>query len=79
MSSISSRVLTLNRPRSVSIQEYSERVIEDLLASLPHIEHLSADKRRGIIARYTAVLEGNLANTSGRSGGCTPASRMWSR
>jgi hypothetical protein len=55
------RVLTLNRPRTMSIQEYTERVIEDLLASLPHTEQLSADDRRGIIARYTAVLEGTLS------------------
>jgi len=27
---------------------------------LPNPEHLSADQRRGIIARYTAVLEGNF-------------------
>jgi len=60
MSSISSSVLTLNRPRTVSVQEYTERVIEDLLASLPHTERLSADDRRGILARYTAVLEGNF-------------------
>jgi len=36
------------------------RSIDDLLASFPHPEQLSADERRGIIARYTAVLEGNF-------------------
>ena len=30
------------------------------MASLPESEHLSADLRRGIIARYSAVLEGNF-------------------
>ena len=42
------------------IQEQVERVIEDLLASLPKTDQLSAEQRRGIIARYTAVLEGNF-------------------
>ena len=42
------------------IQQYVERAIEGLLASLPDIDQLSADQRRGIIARYTAVLEGNF-------------------
>lgn len=32
----------------------------DLLASLPAIEQLSAYSRRGIIARYSSVLEGNF-------------------
>jgi hypothetical protein len=44
----------------VSIQEHTDRVVDDLLASLPNAEQLSADERRGIIARYTAVLEGNF-------------------
>jgi len=44
----------------VSIQEHTDRVVVDLLASLPNAEQLSADERRGIIARYTAVLEGNF-------------------
>src|SRR5437667_2310647 len=43
-----------------SIQEHIDRVIDDLLASFPLVEQLSADERRGIIARYTAVLEGNF-------------------
>lgn len=34
--------------------------IEALVASLPNSHDLSADQRRGIIARYTAVLEGNF-------------------
>jgi len=50
----------MNRSQAVSIQKHTDRVIDGLLASLPHIEHLSADERRGIIARYTAVLEGNF-------------------
>jgi len=43
-----------------SIKAYLEDVTDTLLASLPAIGTLSADERRGIIARYTAVLEGNF-------------------
>ena len=42
------------------IQEQVERIIDDLLASLPTPDRLSAEDRRGIIARYTTVLEGNF-------------------
>jgi hypothetical protein len=42
------------------IQARIEETIEDLLASLPVPGQLSAQERRGIIARYTAVLEGNF-------------------
>jgi hypothetical protein len=47
-------------PAGVSIQSQIESTIRDLISSLPSTEHLSADQRRGIIARYTAVLEGNF-------------------
>jgi len=43
-----------------SIQGHIDRAIDDLLASLRNPAHLSAEERRGIIARYTAVLEGNF-------------------
>ena len=43
-----------------SIQARIEETIEDLLTSLPAPGQLSAQERRGIIARYTAVLEGNF-------------------
>ena len=42
------------------IQEDVEREIDDLMASFPDPELLSASERRDIIARYTAVLEGNF-------------------
>lgn len=42
------------------LQEHVERLVEDLLASFPPPERLSSEERRGIIARYTAVLEGNF-------------------
>jgi hypothetical protein len=35
-------------------------MIDDLIASLPSITRMTSDERRGIIARYTAVLEGNF-------------------
>jgi Iron-containing redox enzyme len=43
-----------------SIQTRLDGAIDDLLASLPDPARLSAAERRGIIARYTAVLEGNF-------------------
>jgi hypothetical protein len=52
--------MPLDQPTIVPIQEHLDRVIDDLLASLPKPDRLSAEERRGIIARYTAVLEGNF-------------------
>jgi len=43
-----------------AIQQHVECVIDGLLTSLPRPERLSAEERRGVIARYTAVLEGNF-------------------
>ena len=43
-----------------SIQQQVNCAISELLASLPDPKKVSADQRRGIIARYTAVLEGNF-------------------
>ena len=66
-------LMTPNRAQTAPIQEHIDCAIDDLLASLPHPEDLAADERRGIIARYTAVLEGNFiywmsaANLSVRS------------
>jgi len=59
MTSVTS-VPVLSRLKRRSIQEDVDYAIEDLLASLPDPGQLSADRRRGIIARYTAVLEGNF-------------------
>ena len=42
------------------VQEHIRGSIHDLMASLPDVERLSPEDRRGIIARYTAVLEGNF-------------------
>jgi hypothetical protein len=52
--------MTPERPRTALLQEYMDRAIDDLLASFPDPDQLAADDRRGIIARYTAVLEGNF-------------------
>lgn len=42
------------------VREQIDRVIDELLDSLPCPAQLTADARRGIIARYAAVLEGNF-------------------
>ena len=46
--------------RTAPMQEHIDRAVHDLLASCPDPERLTADERRGIIARYSAVLEGNF-------------------
>jgi hypothetical protein len=53
-------ISTFNRLQGAPIQEHVRSVIDDLLASLPDPAHISTEQRRGIIARYTAVLEGNF-------------------
>jgi len=60
MLSAPSGLQDLISPAGVSIQCHIESTIHDLITSLPSAENLSADQRRGIIARYTAVLEGNF-------------------
>lgn len=60
MSATAEALATTNESKTATIQAYVQREIEDLLASLPDPAQLSADERRGIIARYTAVLEGNF-------------------
>ena len=60
MNSAASGFLTLDPSPTEPIQEHTDSIVDDLLASLPRAERLSAEERRGIIARYTAVLEGNF-------------------
>jgi hypothetical protein len=43
-----------------SIQQQIASITDDLIAQLPNPARLTAEQRRGIIARYTAVLEGNF-------------------
>jgi hypothetical protein len=44
----------------LSIKQKINEMIDDLIAELPKPDHLSSEERRGIIARYSAVLEGNF-------------------
>jgi hypothetical protein len=60
MTSVAEGFVTVNESRTASIQAHIDRAIEGLLASLPDPGRLSAEERRGIIARYTTVLEGNF-------------------
>jgi hypothetical protein len=43
-----------------SIKQRIDSQIDDLIAALPDPKDLTSEQRRGIIARYTAVLEGNF-------------------
>jgi hypothetical protein len=43
-----------------TIQRDVEQAIDNLMAGLPSVEKVSSDQRRGIIARYSSVLEGNF-------------------
>jgi hypothetical protein len=43
-----------------SIKQQLDGMMDDILTSLPDPKQLSSKERRGIIARYTAVLEGNF-------------------
>jgi len=45
---------------AIVIQSKVEATIDELIASLPDINTLTSSERRGIIARYSAVLEGNF-------------------
>jgi Iron-containing redox enzyme len=53
-------VITSTEPAIAAIQAHVEREIEATLATLPDPAQLSAEARRGIIARYASVLEGNF-------------------
>jgi hypothetical protein len=43
-----------------SIQQQVSTMVDDLIAQLPDPAKLTGEQRRGIIARYSAVLEGNF-------------------
>jgi len=49
---------TSTESKTAPIQAHLDREIDDLLRIAPDPGQLSAEERRGIIARYTAVLEG---------------------
>jgi hypothetical protein len=42
------------------IQQQIATIVDDLIGQLPNLAQLTSAQRRGIIARYTAVLEGNF-------------------
>jgi hypothetical protein len=42
------------------IKQRIDSEIDGLFAALPEVKHLTSEQRRGIIARYSAVLEGNF-------------------
>jgi len=46
--------------KSTAIQQQITVAVDALIDSLPNPDRLSAEQRRGIIARYTTVLEGNF-------------------
>lgn len=49
-----------NHQVDASIKQTISSMIDDLIVSLPNQNHLTSAERRGMIARYTAVLEGNF-------------------
>jgi hypothetical protein len=49
-----------NASIDLSIQKTVNDMIGELITSLPDTKRLTAEERRGIIARYTGVLEGNF-------------------
>jgi Iron-containing redox enzyme len=60
MTSAAVDIVTETESKTTSVQAHVDQEIEDLLASLPDPGQLSPEDRRGIVARYTAVLEGNF-------------------
>ena len=55
-----SETVNPNLAHQPSIEAQVESAVDTLITSLPDPDQLSAEQRRGIIARYTAVLEGNF-------------------
>jgi len=60
MTSLTSSLHTPSASHGAYIQHQIERAIDALMASLPDPKGLTGNQRRGIIARYSAVLEGNF-------------------
>lgn len=60
MTSPASNLQSPQPARVLSIQERIDSHINEFITSLPDPGRLSAEQRRGIIARYSAVLEGNF-------------------
>src|SRR5579871_257544 len=60
MASATPAFITSNPMQLQPIQQHIESAIDELMGTLPDPATLSAQQRRGIIARYSAVLEGNF-------------------
>lgn len=60
MNTTTSNLQPSQKPMVAFIKRRVDKSIEDILTSLPDQSGLSGDQRRGIIARYVAVLEGNF-------------------
>jgi heme oxygenase-like protein len=60
MSAAAAAIATTTESASTVIRERIDRATDALLASLPDATQLTPAQRRGILARYTAVLEGNF-------------------
>jgi hypothetical protein len=60
MIATSSAIQTPNGVQLDLVKKHLRRVSDSLIRSLPVIEELTAEERREIIGRYTAVLEGNF-------------------
>jgi uncharacterized protein YdiU (UPF0061 family) len=56
---VSDELLQNREPKS-AIQVKIENITDDLMTSLPDPQQLTSEERRGIIARYSSVLEGNF-------------------
>jgi hypothetical protein len=53
-------MLAQKRSLTAPLQAFIERAIDGLMVSLPDPDRLVPEERRGLIARYAAVLEGNF-------------------
>jgi hypothetical protein len=60
MTNVAAMTETLSGTLVTSIQREVEQATDDLMAWLPDLQQVSSDQRRGIIARYSSVLEGNF-------------------
>jgi len=61
MSNIATSDVVVSKVREeVALQKTIEGIVNELIATLPDPHELTREERRGIIARYTAVLEGNF-------------------
>lgn len=61
MSTIAGAEVVVSDVKSqAAIQGSIEANVDELIASLPDIHQLTSEQRRGIIARYSSILEGNF-------------------